>query len=299
MKIVAKSISFSFIFILLTIGCETINEPAFESYNNNVSSTIDLLENEMNSIEKIGLELFALESSIGFQDILDAELNRDNPYEISYDNPPYYVTVTELINSIKTFNSFYKSYSSILYSIASNNSEISSLVSSYNNALNNIAEDIELESSIAEYSITSSSLVLNFALERISYPKQVEALKETSVLGSPIILEMINVYISIIDNLEFTVADYYSRYLIAIENLRISFSENISQEREEKLNLRLIDTTERYRQITNTLKSLRESFVSLRNMESELYTNIQEENIGEESLKDFVMRNYDLYWELQ
>lgn len=253
----------------------------------------------MNNIERIGTELFALESSLGFQDILDAELDRESSYNLSYDNPPYYITVTELIDSIKTFNSFYKSYSSILYSIASNNSEISDLVSSYNKALNKIAEDIELESSITEYSITSSSLVLNFALERISYPKQIESLKEISRLGSPIILEIIDVYIGIIDNLEFTVADYYSRYLISIENLRSILTEDLSQKRREELNLRLMNLTERYKQTTNNLKSLRNSFISLRELENELYVNIQEENIGEETLKDFVIRNYDLYWELQ
>jgi len=285
-------ISLSLFFIL--VGCSTIDESVFLSYKKNVDSNLNSLEQQMSIIENLGKEITALETAIGMRDISDLDLVRNSPYDVSYRDSLFFQTISEALSSIRNFNSLYRSYSSLMYAVASDNLSTPDLIIDYNNSLTSISESLSISNEIVDYSISASSLLLNFVAERFSYNQRIVALKNISE-NSEIILEIIPIYIETIDDLEFTVSDYYTRYSLAIENMTLLTDDSGMI---ENLTLRLLSLNESYQNTLSVLSNLKNNFIALAELEKQLYNNIQEENLGDEELKDFVIRNYELYEEL-
>jgi len=291
-----NKIIISFIVIAFS-GCASLDQSIFETYNQSVNISLETLEAQMTEIEQLGQELFALEATLGNQDLLDAELIRNGPYKIEYENSPFFLTVRNSLNSIKEFNDFYRSYSSIMFSIASDDLNNQEAIVSYNNSIQKIADDLGLSGDVMSYSITGSSMILNTVLERVTYKQELESLQEITEITSPVIIDMIDVYIEIVDTLEFTLSDYYSRYMLSLESLGLLIPDNL--EYRENLSRRTLSLSEKYRNSISTLGNLRVSFERLRSLEIELSTRILEEDFEKEELRDFVMRNYEFYEELE
>lgn len=249
----------------------------------------------MENIISLGENLFALESALGYGNIISVEYERSSAYELTRENPPFYNTIEEALNSIRRFNSFYISYAQIMHGIASNTMNTESLIASYNTSLRGVAETIEISNDIVDNSIIASGLVFNFAFERITYDKQIEALQEVLKTSSPIVLEMLNIYIDVIDDLEFTISDYYQRYMLSLENLALMTTSTLTK---ESLNQRKILLSENHKDSIDRLLAIKTSFEQLIVIEQQLAQKITEEDLGEESLRDFVIRNYEIYEEI-
>lgn len=282
LKIVVRLFSI----ILLISSCKTIPLNVFESYNNSVITSLNILEQNILFIETLGENSFSAEATIGLQEISTIRLKRTNPYVILYDEEPFYLTIRNVLNRIKEFNDFYKNYSNALFSIASNNLNISKVITSYNYSLIGISEDLGIDNDIIENSIITSSLIFNLALDRFSYNKRLTYLKEIS--NPTLILEILEIYINIIDELEFTIYDYYSRTFFALEMMGNS----------REINEELIQLNNTYELLNKELMSLRNSFIALVDLENQLKEIITEENFNRKDIINFVTDNYILYEEL-
>lgn len=288
---------FSIFLLVLLTSCSTINEEMFLSYDESVSLSLDNMEKQTNNIQSLGISLYSLEASLGVQNILDAELVRSDPYNVEYRSNPFFTTITETLNSIHTFNSFYKSYSSILLSVASNDMGLSKSVATYNSSLKSITEDLEISNDIVNASIDTTSLISNAIFERVTYNTRIAHLQEISKNSTELIINILDIYLDIMNDLEFTMNDYYSRYYFHLENLMALGQDSFIK---RDISNELIELTINHKENMNDLLKLKNSLESLKELEIELHQRIMNEDLGEnEDLQDFVIRNYELYEELQ
>lgn len=286
-----------FIFLLMFIflsSCSTIESNVFESHKDNVKSAISNLENEMKTIESLGEELYIVESSLDEQDILDIEVIRESPYEVNFSNPPFFFTIKDTISSLSNFNSFYIDYSNTLYKISSNELKTKEHAVSFNSSLKDITEELDVSDELINQSINASSSLVRLSYERFTYKTRINLLQDISKATSPLVIEIIDIYLDIIDDLEITLSDYYSRMFFHLENE--SYSREGLERRE--LNEELLKLSYDYQNSINNLSKLKNNFEFLKEKEEILYEKIINEELGSQDTVDFIIDNYEFYEEL-
>jgi hypothetical protein len=282
--------------VIISSGCSTIDVSVFETYNDNVSSNVSFLEENMTEVSSLGQELFIIEASLNQQEILDIEYDRNSPYEISLTNEPFYLTVRNTIQSLERFNTFLISYSNALLTIASNDFNSVETIIAFDSSLKGISEELDLSDDIINYSISSISVLINNISNRLSYRARVKYLQDISIVSNDIILEMLDEYINLIDNLEAIMFDYYYRTFIAIEN--IMFEEEDFYKRRE-LSRELVELSEDYRSVLSSTYTIRNNFVRLKETQEQLNDMIMNEDFDEQTITDFIIQNYEFYEELE
>lgn len=280
---------------LFLVGCSTINPSIFEEYDKHFSSTLSNLEKATNDIYFFGEELFVLEVTTGVTDITDIEYFRASPYEVDMLNPPFYFIIKDARNTLRTTNSFLRSYSNVLHYIASSDLNIPQAVSVFHSSAIGVTEELNIDSDITEYSILSVSLIARNISERLSYRQRVNALQQVSEASSELVIEILKNTLDMLDTLELISYDYYSRIFFDLEN-ELYNREDFFERR--KLSREILQLNNTYENLLITLSSLQRNLNLLIETEKDIYNIIKNEKFDNETAIDFILTNYEFYEEL-
>ena len=287
---------FSILFLFILASCSTIDTNVFKTYNENVSSSVSSLEKNMQKISGLGEELFAIEASLNRQDMIDLQYTRASAYDVILLKEPFFFAVVNASQSIQRFNTFLISYSNTLLSIASNDFSSAEAIITFNNSLKGISNELDINNDVVDYSISSSAVLIKNIADRLSHRARISYLQNISSSSNEIILQMLDRYIELIDNLEVVMFDYYYRTFNALEN--VMFEEENFYERRE-LSRELVNLSEEYRRNVSGISSMRNKFVSLKETQAQLHDMIMNKDFDEETVTDFIIQNYEFYEELE
>ena len=255
--------------ILLISNCASLDQSKFSSYKNDVSSFSKDFSYKLEKSFHLGERVFIKEVSFEFEEILSIEINRNEPFSYEASNKPFYYILKDTQKKVNTINSFLTSYSEGLYNIANSNiaevaeEEIKNIQSSTQDVLDNL----NLSNVLVEEGLDATSKALSFIYERVSIRQRKEMISEISQAYYPIVKETLLIYFSIIEDLEFTLYDYYSRGFFILENIysnkedyleREELAERILQHRKEYLEV--FDNIQRLKNKLNDLIKFNEDF---------------------------------------
>lgn len=244
-----------FIIILLITGCASIDTSKISSYNNDVSSFSQDFSDKLEKSFYLGEEVFIKEAAFDFEDILSIEIIREKSFYYETYNKPFYYILKDTQNKVNTINSFLTSYSEGLYKIADSNvvEVAEEEINNIKESTENILEDLDISHSLIEEGLNITPEVFSFIYERVSVRQRKEMIQEISKAYYPIVQEVLIIYSSIIEDLEFTLYDYYSRGFFILENV---YSNKDGYSKREEIAQRIMNHRHEYLEVFENINRL-------------------------------------------